>query len=370
MNGGRKAAVLLRNLDDALFARLLSMLSREQADVATRLVALADPARPEEVSSILLEFRARLQSPPVANRPVHGVAGRGRPSDVKEAPGFRQGPSTPATHGSSSDSTLVPAAPDLLSIDVRAVELPSPAAERVIDETPSIPAMAPSAPSLPAGPFAFLAGRHPDEIRDLLDGEQSQTIAVIAAHLTPALSAAVLAGLTPDRQAEVLQRVARLGSTDPAILDDVAEALKERLSRPRVRAGGVAQAAAVLRQSTRQASRSMLANIDDHDSDLADELRQTLFSFDDLLRLDVETLRVILQETDDRQWALALKASPEPVRQKVLSCLSQRIAQGLKDEMDSLGPVRLSEVTAVRQQIADSIRRLEDAGMIELPVHS
>lgn len=217
------------------------------------------------------------------------------------------------------------------------------------------------------GPFAFLNHRHADDIRDLLVDEQSQTIAVITAQLPPSISAAVLAGFSPDRQADVLQRVARLGPTDPGILDVIAAELKERLGRPRTRAGGIAQAAAVLRESSRATTRSMLAGLDDRDSDLADELRQTLFAFDDLLKLDDETIRVILQETDDRPWALALKASPEPVRQRVLGCLSPRVARAFKEEMESLGPIRLSEMTSVRQQIADSIRQLEDAGLIALP---
>lgn len=220
-----------------------------------------------------------------------------------------------------------------------------------------------------AEPFDFLCDRHPDDIRDLLDAEQPQTIAVIAAQLSPALSAAVLAGFAPDRQADVLQRVARLGPTDSEILTDIAAVLKERLVPPRVRAGGLQHASAVLRESPRSKVRSMLTSLEEHDSDLADELRQTLFTFDDLLKLDDETLRIVLQETDDRQWALALKASPEPVRQKVLGCLAAPVAEAFKREMESLGPVRLSEMTSVRQQIADSIRRLEDSGLIQIPLH-
>jgi flagellar motor switch protein FliG len=174
--------------------------------------------------------------------------------------------------------------------------------------------------------------------------------------------------MAPDRQAEVLQRVAQLGPTDPEILSDIATALKDRMTPPRVRSGGIPQAAELLRRSPRPATRTLLSALDEQDADLADELRQTLFSFDDLLKLDDETLRIILQETDDRQWALALKASAAPVRQKVLSCLPPVVAKAFKDEMESLGPVRLSEMTAVRQQIADSIRRLEDSGLIALPV--
>ena len=217
------------------------------------------------------------------------------------------------------------------------------------------------------GPFAFLNHRHADEIREMLVEEQPQTIAVVAAQLPPSVSASVLAGLSPDRQADVLQRVARLGPTDPEILDVIAAELKERLGRPRTRAGGVAHAAAVLRESSRTTKRSMLTGLDERDSELADELRQTLFAFDDLLKLDDETIQIILQETDDHPWAMALKASPEPVRQRVLGCLTPRVARALKEEMESLGPIRLSEMTSVRQQIADSIRRLEDAGLIALP---
>jgi len=221
---------------------------------------------------------------------------------------------------------------------------------------------------LDAGPFAFLNQRNAEDIRLLLMEESPQLIAVVAAQLPPALSASVLQGLPPDRQADVLQRVARLGPTDLDVLADIATTLQQRLGQPHVRKGGVSRAAALLRESPRDASRSMLAALNDQNADLADELRQTLFSFDDLLKLDDDTLRLVLQETDDRQWSMALKASPEPVRRKVLGCLSPHVAQAMKSEMETLGPIRLSEMTAVRQQIADSIRRLEDAGMIELPV--
>jgi flagellar M-ring protein FliF len=221
--------------------------------------------------------------------------------------------------------------------------------------------------SFDTGPFAFLNGRHPDDIRPLLTEEHAQTIAVVAAQLRPSLSAAVLAGFAPDRQADVLQRVATLGPTDPEILSDIAAAMKERLGRPRVQAGGISRAASLLRESPRATTRSMLAALENRNVELADELRQTLFSFDDLLKLDNDTLRVILEETDDRQWAIALKASPVTVRQKVLGCLPERVAAAVQREMDSLGPVRLSEMTAVREQIADSIRRMEDDGRIVLP---
>lgn len=326
MNGVQKAAALLLTLDKNLAAQVLGLLPPDQADQARNALVAASTPVGDELNLLLLDFKVRFQSRPTLPRKP--------PTELREPP-------------------------DLIG--------DSPVSRRSLPPEESTPEPQPRVEPI-AGPFAFLEGRHPDDIRLLLREEQSQTIAVIAAQLPPALSASVLAGMAPDRQAEVLQRVAQMGPTDAEILADIAAALKDRLTPPPVRAGGVPQAAELLRRTPRPVTRSMLTALDEQDADLADELRQTLFSFDDLLKLDDETLRIILQETDDRQWALALKASAAPVRQKVLSCLPPVVAKAFKDEMESLGPVRLSEMTAVRQQIADSIRRLEDSGLIALPL--
>lgn len=337
MNGVRKTEILLQCLDRTLVVKVLALLPNDHVDVAIRASVRADTATSDELNSVLREFKLRFNALPIA---------------------------TPMDSGLHREVKLNPYSQPAAEQDA---SLPITLSQLVRPEPPVSPPEADSGEGEP-GPFDFLTNRHPDDIRQLLVDEQPQTIAVIAAQLSPSLSASVLAGLPPDCQADVLQRVARLGPTDPEILSDIAAALKSRLGRARVRSGGVTQAAGVLRQSSRTATRSLLSSLDEQDSDLADELRQTLFSFDDLLKLDDDTLRVILRETDDRQWALALKASPEPVRQKVLGCLSPHVAHAFKNEMDSLGPVRLSEMTSVRQQIADSIHRLESSGLITLPL--
>ena len=318
MHNTHKAAILLLSLDQSLAAQVLGHLPRELVERATLAVAEAQEITLEDQNSVLIEFQSQFQSQPKLRR--------GGPETARQ-----------------------------LLAQIVGDDAAAPIQER-LEQTRD------------AGPFAFLTTRHADDIRPLLIDESPQLIAVVAAQLPPALSAAVLAGLPVDVQADVLQRVARLGSTDPEVLADIAASLKSRIGPSPVRKGGVSRAAALLRESPRSTSRSMLAALDDRSADLADELRQTLFSFDDLLKLNNDTLQLILQETDDRQWAMALKASPEPVRRKVLGCLSPHVAQAMKEEMESLGPIRLSEMTAVRQQIADRIRRLEDAGMIELPV--
>ena len=318
MHTTHKAAILLLSLDQSLAAQVLGHLPRELAERASLAVAEIGEVTLDEQQAVLIEFQSQFHAQPRLRR--------GGPESARQ-----------------------------LLAQTFGVDEAAPIQTR-LEQTRD------------AGPFAFLTTRHADDIRPLLIDESPQVIAVVSAQLPPALSAAVLAGLRVDVQADVLQRVARLGPTDPDILADIAASLKERIGQPLVRKGGVSRAAAMLRESPRTTSRSMLAALDGQSADLADELRQTLFSFDDLLKLETDTLQLILQETDDRQWAMALKASPESVRRKVLGCLSPHVAQAMKDEMESLGPIRLSEMTAVRQQIADSIRRLEDAGMIELPV--
>ena len=303
MHTTHKAAILLLSLDQSLAAQVLGHLPRELAERASLAVAEIGEVTLDEHQAVLIEFQSQFHAQPRLRR--------GGPESARQ-----------------------------LLAQTFGVDEAAPIQTR-LEQTRD------------AGPFAFLTTRHADDIRPLLIDESPQVIAVVSAQLPPALSAAVLAGLRVDVQADVLQRVARLGPTDPDILADIAASLKERIGQPLVRKGGVSRAAAMLRESPRTTSRSMLAALDGQSADLADELRQTLFSFDDLLKLETDTLQLILQETDDRQWAMALKASPESVRRKVLGCLSPHVAQAMKDEMESLGPIRLSEMTAVRQQIAD-----------------
>ena len=102
------------------------------------------------------------------------------------------------------------------------------------------------------------------------------------------------------------------------------------------------------------------------DADLADEIRRLMFVFDDLLKLDDKAIQSVLKEVDNNQWAVALKGASDEIRQKIFGNLSQRAAEMLKEEMEYLGPVRVSDVEAMQQQIVDTVRRLEDAGTITL----
>ena len=98
--------------------------------------------------------------------------------------------------------------------------------------------------------------------------------------------------------------------------------------------------------------------------ELVDQIRRLMFVFDDLLKLDNRSIQALLKEVENAQWALALKGASEELKAKVLSNLSQRAAALLQEEMEYLGPVRVSDVEAMQQQIVDTVRRLEDSGEI------
>ncbi len=220
---------------------------------------------------------------------------------------------------------------------------------------------------VPEGEFAFLHNRHADDIRNLISDERPQTIAVIAAQLPSGLAAQVLAGFDAKKQAEILGRLARLGPTDEDVLADVAAQLQDRIGRMPVRSGGIARAADVLRESARTTSREVLQSLGRHDSNLAEKLRESLFSFQDVASLTDEALGVVMQETADCQWAVALKGCSKMLRQRIFGQLPKHLATALNDEMQAAGPLRLSEITAVQHRIAESILTLEAEGQIELP---
>ena len=239
--------------------------------------------------------------------------------------------------------------------------------ERTLDQNDVEPMQQRIDDQVQAGAFGFLHNRHPDDIRHLIFEEHPQTIAVVAAQLPPSMAAQVLAGFGADRQADILARLAQLGPTNSEALDEIAASLEARMGQIPKRTGGVSRAADVLREATRPTSRSVLKTIDQRDAVLAESLRESLFTFNDLGSLNDETLKVILEQTADSQWAVALKGSSESLRQRVFKSLSPGMVQGLKDEMSSAGPLRLSEITSVQHQIAEAILMLDQDGQIQLP---
>jgi flagellar motor switch protein FliG len=224
--------------------------------------------------------------------------------------------------------------------------------------------------SIEAVPFAFLRQVDSQNVLTYIIEEHPQTIALILSHLPATASAEILAGLPPDRQMSVVQRIASMGQTSPEIIDVVQKGLEKRMSslmsQSFENAGGVAAVAEMLNVSDRTTERSLLENLSQEDPELVEEIRRLMFVFEDIGKFSDKDMQAVLKNVENSQWALALKGASAELKEKVFKNMSQRAGEMLREEMEYLGAVRVSAVEAKQQEIVDVIRRLEDAGELDL----
>jgi flagellar motor switch protein FliG len=226
--------------------------------------------------------------------------------------------------------------------------------------------------SIEALPFGFLQKVDSQNLITYIIDEHPQTIALVLCHLPPSQASDVISGLPTERQLAVIRRVATMSQTSPEIIHEVEKGLENRMaavmSQSFENAGGVGSVAEILNVTDRATERSLLENLAQEDPDLVEEIRRLMFVFEDVSKLMDRDIQALLKNVESSQWATALKGASEELRSKVLNNMSKRAAELLSEEMDYLGPVRLSDVEQMQQQIVDVVRRLEDAG--ELNTHA
>lgn len=219
-----------------------------------------------------------------------------------------------------------------------------------------------------AMPFGFLQKVDSQNLLTFIMDEHPQTIALILSHLQASQAADIISGLPSDRQLAVVRRIATMGQTNPEIIHEVEKGLEHRMSSVMSQqfenAGGVEAVAEILNVTDRATERSLLENLAQEDPDLVEEIRRLMFVFEDISKFSAKDVQTLLKNVENSQLAMALKGASEDLKQKILGNMSVRAADLLREEMEYLGPVRLSAVEQVQQQIVDVIRRLEDAGEI------
>jgi len=222
--------------------------------------------------------------------------------------------------------------------------------------------------SIEALPFGFLQKVDSQNLLTFIIDEHPQTIALILSHVPPSQAADILSGLPAEQQLSVIRRVATMGQTSPEIIREVEKGLENRMSsmmnQQFENAGGVSTVAEILNVVDRATERALLENLAQEDSALVDEIRRLMFVFEDIAKLGDREIQTLLKNVESAQWAMALKGASEELKDKILKNMSKRAADMLKEEMEYLGPVRLSNVEQMQQQIVDVIRRLEDLGEI------
>ncbi len=224
--------------------------------------------------------------------------------------------------------------------------------------------------SIEAVPFSFLRQVDSQNILTYIIDEHPQTIALILSHLPSQDSAEILAGLPPDRQLSVVQRVASMGQTSPEIIDVVQQGLEKRMSNLMSQnfenAGGVGAVASMLNVSDRATERTLLENLAQEDPELVEEIRRLMFVFEDITKFDDKDIQTVLKNVENTQWGMALKGASTELKEKIFGNMSQRAGDMLREDMDYLGAVKISMVESKQQEIVDIIRNLEDAGELDL----
>lgn len=223
-------------------------------------------------------------------------------------------------------------------------------------------------------PFGFLQKADPQNIVSFLMDEHPQTIAIVVSHLPAQSGAAVIAGLQGTKQLAVIRRIAEMGQTTPEAINEVESALSKRMALFSTQsfdnAGGVPAVAEILNVSDRTTERTVLESLGADSPDLVDEIRRLMFVFDDVAKFGDKEIQTLLKNVETQQWAMALKGSSQELQDKVLRNLSQRAGETLREEMEFLGRVKLSDVESVQQQIVDIVRMLEDSGQLTRPSDS
>ena len=215
-------------------------------------------------------------------------------------------------------------------------------------------------------PFEFLRRTPAEQIVVFLRNESPQTIALVISNLHTALAAQVLSQIDPEFQADVALRIAMMAETRPEVVSQVEAVMRSRLTavgaQEYATAGGVKSLADILNSSDRTTERNVLDELAKADSELAEEIRLLLFTFEDVVKLEDRHVQLVLREVDQKDLALALRGVPGDVKEKVLKNMSQRGAEMLREEMEFQPPQRRVVVEEAQGRIVSIIRRLEEQG--------
>ena len=216
-------------------------------------------------------------------------------------------------------------------------------------------------------PLELIKKTEPAQLLQFIQDEHPQTIALILVYMAAEQAGAVLSALPPELQAEVAMRIAILQKTAPEVLEQLDELLGRRLlvtGADFSKAGGVQSLATVMGFVDRETEKNILEGLAKRDPDLASEVKNLLFVFEDLVNLDDRSIQRILKEVDGHELALALKTANDDLLVRVYKNMSSRASATLREEIDLLGPVRVREVGKAQQSIVDVIRTLEENGQI------
>jgi flagellar motor switch protein FliG len=219
-------------------------------------------------------------------------------------------------------------------------------------------------------PFEFLKKADPAQVLSFIQDEHPQTIALILAYMPVQNAAMILSKLPSDLRVDVAGRIASMDQTPPEVIRRVEQVLERKLSsilnQEMTQAGGPKALVDLLNRVDRSTERLIIDSLSENQPELADQIKNMMFVFEDIVQLDDRAIQAILKEVDVKEIAIALKGVNSEVQNKIYKNMSERAVGMLKEEMEFMGPVRLRVVEESQQKVVAVIRRLEEAGELQI----
>ena len=216
--------------------------------------------------------------------------------------------------------------------------------------------------------FKLLKEVDPNQLLNFIQHEHPQTISLILANLEPEQTAQIVSDLPPEIQGEVAYRIATMGKISPDLLSDIEGILESQVEtvfgQDLSAAGGAKAVAQILNLAGRSTEKTILGDLEKRNPELATEIKNLMFVFEDLVLLDDRSIQRVLREVDSKELSLALKVATDEVKDAIFRNMSERASGLIKEELEFMGPVRLKDVEDSQMKIVEVIRSLEEEGEI------
>ncbi|AFI05439.1 flagellar motor switch protein FliG [Helicobacter cetorum] len=216
--------------------------------------------------------------------------------------------------------------------------------------------------------FAYLGKIKPQQLADFIINEHPQTIALILAHMEAPNAAETLSYFPDEMKAEISIRMANLGDISPQVVKRVSTVLEnklESLTSYKIEVGGLRAVAEIFNRLGQKSAKTTLARIENVDNKLASDIKEMMFTFEDIVKLDNFAIREILKVADKKDLSLALKTSTKDLTDKFLSNMSSRAAEQFVEEMQYLGAVKIKDVDIAQRKIIEIVQNLQEKGIIQ-----
>ncbi|HXG21549.1 MAG TPA: flagellar motor switch protein FliG [Methylomirabilota bacterium] len=204
-------------------------------------------------------------------------------------------------------------------------------------------------------------------LASFLRDEHPQTVAFILAHLYPGHAGEILSLLNEDVQKEVAYRITQLARTPPEVIEEVSQVLRNEIRQVRGKEiGGVKPLSEMLNFVDKATEERVLAGLEEIDQEMTNNVRSLMFTFEDLAKIDDKSMQTLIREVERDKWVLSLRTASPQMKKKVFSNMSERAGALLREEMESMGPVRLRDVESAQREVLEIARSLEAEGKIAL----